>query len=69
MSDDKTLMNAMPAGREYVMPNDRKMYRGFEMPTGMSVDQEQRYMTAIDEREDFAAKFGRDLPRYSEFFG
>ena len=51
VTDDQTLMMAMPASREFVMADDGKMYKGFTLPPNMSADQEQRYKDAIDERE------------------
>tara|TARA_R110002020_G_scaffold422666_2_gene631797 strand:+ start:169 stop:1443 length:1275 start_codon:yes stop_codon:yes gene_type:complete len=68
MSDDQTLMDAMPANREFVLPEERKMYRGFQMPAGMSTEQEMRYKSAIDERENFRSKAARQLPRKVEDF-
>ena len=51
VTDDQTLMMAMPASREFVMADDGKMYKGFTLPPDMSADQEERYKAAIDERE------------------
>jgi len=66
MIDDQTLMDSMPASREFVLPEERKMYRGFRMPAGMSTEQEMAYKAAIDEREDFGSKAARQLPRQVE---
>jgi len=51
VTDDQTLMMAMPASRKFVMADDGKMYKGFTLPPDMSADQEERYKAAIDERE------------------
>ena len=54
-------------------PNARKAfesredYRGFKMPRGMSLPQRRAWKKSIDEREGFAAKTSRELPRASEF--
>ena len=66
MIDDQTLMDSMPASREFVLPEERKMYRGFRMPAGMSTEQEMAYKAAIDEREDFGSKAARQLPRIAD---
>ena len=66
MNDDQTLMGSMPASREFVLPEERKMYRGFQMPAGMSTEQEMAYKAAIDEREDFGSKAARQLPRIAD---
>tara|TARA_R100001086_G_scaffold237915_2_gene162281 strand:- start:1821 stop:2867 length:1047 start_codon:yes stop_codon:yes gene_type:complete len=66
MIDDQTLMDSMPASREFVLPEERKMYRGFQMPAGMSTEQEMAYKAAIDEREDFGSKAARQLPRIAD---
>ena len=61
VTDDQTLMMAMPASREFVMADDGKMYKGFKLPPNMSADQEQRYKDAIDERE--AGRSKREFER------
>ena len=66
MSDDQTLMDGMPASREFVLPEERKMYRGFQMPVFKTTEQEMRYKAAIDERDNFRSKAARQLPRQVE---
>ena len=66
MIDDQILMDSIPASREFVLPEERKMYRGFQMPAGMSTEQEVAYKAAIDEREDFGSKAARQLPRIAD---
>ena len=66
MIDDQILMDSMPARREFVLPEERKMYRGFEMPVFETTQQEMAYRAAIDEREDFASKLARQLPRIAD---
>ena len=66
MSDDQTLMQSMPASREFVLPEERKMYRGFQMPVFKTTEQEMRYKAAIDERDNFSSKAARQLPRQVE---
>jgi hypothetical protein len=50
MTDDQILMGAIPASREYVLPEDDKKYEGFTLPRNMSRDQEKMWKAAIDER-------------------
>ena len=59
--DDQTLMMATRGGRDYVMPEDRKEYKGFKLPKGMSQEQEMRFKSAIDERE--AGRSQREFER------
>ena len=61
MTDDQILMGAIPASREYVLPEDDKKYRGFTLPPNMSDDQEKLYKAAIDERE--AGAMQREMER------
>jgi hypothetical protein len=46
----------------------REDYRGYKMPKGMSLPQRRKWKQAIDEREGFASKTARQLPRQVEDF-